>query len=623
MADRNYTIVFQTDTTAALAGLGQMQTAVTGLDAAVNGFGQNIAKMGAGVTNAVGSLDQATAAFQANASGAKQAGESISGLGTSILHMAAGFALIQGGTAAMSAFGEAANMARDKIKEMALETMDLRDKMRELANLQNQPGPNNEVTGEAIKLGMQAGMLPPEAVKYLEQFEGSSPAGEQKGNITPAIKAGLMVAGAKFGTRVKLEPKTAGDLAGVMSQYGKIDSVDQGMAQMGRIAMGLNEGRGNLEPLVRSLINTAGAVVGMGGPVESLSDLAAIQGVASTHANPRESGTRVRQAVRALRDLKGPAGGYLESVGIKDGMTHLQRLDKLKDDVKKADASGQGADSFLLSQGFSDQDEIRAVVEQVRDLDIINKRIKKQGAISGQSVMAADDNFLKNERAGIRRKQMATRAGQEFLIGESNERVEMAKENAEQQLRGEGKIGGQGNVMGEWVADLGGLSPFLGNMTAREQKKWNRAEVNLMREAVAKGMDPAKVREMMGYKQVSGGPAAKPGDPLAPIDLPKEVTAGAYGKLFRDTGDERARVQQFNALATEVERLRGRPEGEPPDLRPRFDVMIQEQRETNRILQQRRDNGMPNGQGAFGPPAANPGAGPVGPVKAAAQPKRI
>jgi hypothetical protein len=117
------------------------------------------------------------------------------------------------------------------------------------------------------------------------------------------------------------------------------------MARMGQVAMGLNQGRGNLEPLVRSLINTAGAVVGDGQGVEDLGELAAVQGSASTHANPRESGTRVRWAVTALRDMTGPQGAYLESVGIKAGMRHIQRLEKIKDDVLKADASGEGGDT--------------------------------------------------------------------------------------------------------------------------------------------------------------------------------------------------------------------------------------------------------------------------------------
>jgi len=564
MPDRNYTIVFDANTTSAITGIGTIATALKALDVEVKAVGSGMGQLGAQANNAANELGQTADALVRTGQGAKGAHQEL-------MNLPGAFLAMQAGVAVATNFGEAINNARDRIKEMGEEVMDLRDKMRELANLQGKPGPDNEVMAEAAKLGIQAGMMPTEAVKYLEQFEGSSPAGVQKGHIDERTKKEMMVEGAKFGTRVGITPATAGDLAGVIPQYvdltkdkdGKDVPQDQrmalGMAQMGRVAYGLNEGRGKLEPLVRSLINTAGAVVRMGGPAEDPGELAAIQGVASTHSNSKESGTRVRQAVRALRDMTGPAGMYMEHVGIKNGMTHMQRLEKLRGDVDKADKSGVGADTFLLSQGFTDQDEVRSVVEAVRDYDVTQQRIAKSKTITGASVMAQDEAFLTTERVGIRRRQMANKAGQEIIIGERAERFEMAKETAEQELIKDKTFGGQFNAMGAMVADGFGVLPLLGKEKYKEQKKATRAEDNLVKEARAKGIPETDI-----FLLLSNGNA------WSEHVYKRDESFHLSHQVMRS---EAERLTGFNKLADRIEASGGNAIGVGPDIGKDLDGM--------------------------------------------------
>jgi len=564
MPDRNYTIVFDANTTSAITGIGTIATALKALDVEVKAVGSGMGQLGAQANNAANQLGQTADALTRTAQGAKGAHQEL-------MKLPGAFMAMQAGIAVATNFGEAINNARDRIKEMTEEVMDLRDKMRELANLQGKPGPDNEVMAEAAKLGIQAGMMPPEAVKYLEQFEGSSPAGVQKGHIDERTKREMMVEGAKFGTRVGLMPATAGDLAGVIPQYSNLtkdkdgkdipqdERMAMGMAQMGRVAYGLNEGRGKLEPLVRSLINTAGAVVRMGGPVEDMGELAAIQGVASTHSNTKESGTRVRQAVRALRDMTGPAGMYMEHVGIKNGMTHMQRLEKLRGDVDKADKSGVGADTFLLGQGFTDQDEVRSIVEEVRDYDVTQQRIAKSKTITGASVMAQDEAFLTTERVGIRRRQMANKAGQEIIIGERSERFEMAKETAEQELIKDKTFGGQFNAMGAMMADGFGVLPLLGKEKYKEQKKATRAEDNLVKEARAKGIPETDI-----FLLLSNGNA------WSEHVYKRDESYHLSHQVMRS---EAERLTGFNKLADRVEASGGNAIGVGPNIGKDLDKM--------------------------------------------------
>jgi hypothetical protein len=84
---------------------------------------------------------------------------------------------------------------------------------------------------------------------------------------------------------------------------------------------------------------------------------------------------------------------------------------------------------------------------------------------------------------------------------------------------------------------------------------------------------------------------------------------------YMDNRDDRQKVQGFNDLATEVERKGGNWSGQGPNLEPKFDALIQETRETNRLL----------GLQAQKNANAAPGPGPVPPpmpVKAAAALKR-
>jgi hypothetical protein len=604
MPDRDYTVTFKIDTTHGIAALASLKAEFQTFNGYINGLGGMSTQAAAQMTQLSQAMDTTTAS---TANVGKAAHVSM----TSMLAMNGAMIAMQAGVQAIGTLGAMATAARDRMKELAVETMGLRDQMRELANLKGKTGPDNELVGETVKAGMKAGMMPDEMRKYLEQYEGSSPAGVQMGHIGQLAKDQLAIEGARFGNRVKLSPHTAGDLAGVISQYtdltrdengkkqGTGQQVEKAMSQMGRIAYGLNEGRGNLEPLVRSLINTAGAVVG--GPVEDLAELAAIQGVASTHANPRESGTRVRQAVRALRDTSGPAGSAMKNIAkIDDTDTHLQRLEKLKPILDEAQKKGKGGDIAMREMGFSDDDEIRAIVEEVHDLDIIKQRIAKgKTSVTGASVMEANTAFQTKDRVGLRKQQLANKAGQEFLLGENSERVEMAKENAEQQLRQgpDRTIGGRYNDNMEWIQDLGGLKQWAGFEGAKEQKKFEQAEKNLLKEALRVGIPTVEAGKMLGLQDTGrtlGGPNG--------------------AREMEDLRSEYQKIEGYNKLATEVERKGGNSVGTGPDLNPKIDALILETKETNRLIAIQNQKGA-NPQ----PPQAQP---PLPPARAAALPKR-
>jgi hypothetical protein len=638
MPNRDFTITFHSDTTQALAGMKQLEMEFKTLEAYINNSVKSVGAAGNGVNQMTQNLQNAIPAIDGYSHASSTSTASMIAMGVAI---GGTMMAIQAGISVFMELGEMANKARDKVRDLAIETMDLRDKMRELANLKGAAGPDNIIAGETVQMALKAGMMPEEMVKYLEQFEGSAPAGRQKGHIDEKTEKELMVEGAKFGIKNNIKSHTSGDLAGVISQYTDLTKdkdgkaipqnqrAEKAMAQMGRIVYGLNEGRGNVEPLVRGLLNTAGSVVGTGA-VEDLGEYGALYGVSSTHANPKEAGTRVRQAIRGLRDTEGSAGNFLKlNAKIKDSDTHVQRLEKIKPLIDAAKASGLSADTYLNRMGFKDQDEIRAIIEETEDLDIIKQRIAKGKTISGKDVMNADDKFMTSTRTGIRRNQKSQEAARDFLRGEQAEQLEMAKKNAEMQLHDEGNIDHPNNFKWELLNDLGGLRPSLGWQDNRSYKIQKRAEDNLLREAQRKGISTDKALTLLGKEHM--GPdetwrrmVSEPERAKA-LEINKMVggTEGSEGIInkkmeenaqARDWRTDKQKLEGFNALAKEVERAGGNVYSQAPSQEAKTDKLIAEAKETNRLLAK---------MAAENRAAMNGPAGPaIPPMRAAAAPKR-
>lgn len=252
-----------TNATQGVAAVQIFRTEIAGMRNEAHGAAAAIGDMGSSAGQQVRNIAEIN-------SGLSQATHETRSFTASLGGLMPAWQALEFGIEIIKAIGQEINSARQHMRDMGTDASDMRDKMRELANLKGETGPDDAIVSDAVLMGMEGGMTPEDATRYLEQFEGSSPAGRQKGNITPEVEKELALEGMKFGTRVALQPKTAGDLAGVLSQYGKIGSVEEGAGKLGAIAHGLNEGRGNLEPLTRSLLKTAGAVVDeAGGPVPS------------------------------------------------------------------------------------------------------------------------------------------------------------------------------------------------------------------------------------------------------------------------------------------------------------------------------------------------------------------
>ena len=244
----------------------QLQRTTYGASQNAADASKNYAAMGASATTAGTALKGVATNLPAVSGGLNTANTAAGGLGLSLGQVVGAFAGFMSARQVLGSIGEALTDARDRAISMAEGALQLRDNLRELANLKQQAGPNDLVVGEHLKLRVDSGMDQKGAQKFQEQFLGSLPLAKDKGGITDAVAEPFSRKVAALAVRTGLDGGTAGDLAGVMGSFGKISSANEGLGKTQQIVDQLNDGRGNLTPLTKELLKNAAGTVSEGGP---------------------------------------------------------------------------------------------------------------------------------------------------------------------------------------------------------------------------------------------------------------------------------------------------------------------------------------------------------------------
>jgi prefoldin subunit 5 len=401
----------------------------------------------------------------------------------------AGFSAFNLAKTILSEVGQAIKETRDELAKLGDEFTDLRQKAREYANLTERPSPDNVVMSEAIGFGLKAGMTPDKAIEFLTQYQGSVPAGIQKGNITKEVGMQVAEEAARFGQRVSLTAATAGDMAGVVSQFQKINNREEGAKIFGQVAYGLNEGRGEIQPLMHAFLNTAGSLVDEGlGPVKSLSDLAVPFGVLSQHHGPEEAGTHVRNAFQALRG-KGSAQlrQSLRIMGIAPDTDAREAMTTFFGHMDEEVAKGKTPEETLRKWGVTEIRAARGWLELWKNKDVIKTRYKNVDAVTAQSVMAANDAFAASP-AGQSQRVRAQLGAAKATVGLEQEDFAMARTGAIARLHSRGEILDQDMAALDAVRDMGGILTRFGVESSLEQRIDKEAVSGLVKAADAVGL---------------------------------------------------------------------------------------------------------------------------------------
>jgi hypothetical protein len=339
--------------------------------------------------------------------------------------------------------GDAYRKIREDSERAAEATLVLRKGLRVESVLKGEPQTTNKTLLESLQFRMETGLGEGGASDFTREFLGSIPIAEQKKNITPAVKAGLMVAAGRMAARQGGDAGTRGDLAGILGQFHRIGSVQQGLGELEGIRIALTEGRGDDTPLTRQLLKAAGSIVKEGGSVGSLTEMAALIGVTSLAAGPEEAGTRAEQVNRFFRaglakhgmgrGAEEPAADYLKGLGITEKTTLEEGMDKLHADLQKARAAGRDPEIYLAEHGVREYEVRRAVIETESNYDAFKQRMRAArgaNANMGADVEKANQAFRESPE-GRQAFAEAALKGAEVRRGLLNERMATYLKEAE------------------------------------------------------------------------------------------------------------------------------------------------------------------------------------------------
>ena len=288
----------------------------------------------------------------------------------------------------------------------------------------------NKALLKAAEFSAKTGLGDKDADLFNRSYEGTvniatakfARSGGKEG-VSPEVAEQLKVEAAVRNARRGGDAGVSAELAGLLGAYKPIKTKEEGLAQLEQIRRALVTGRGDDEPLTQQLLNTAGGLIREGGPVSDLPGLSAVIAGTSLNGGPGAAGERATQLSRSLfaglsrqRKVKGAKmtqGEYLKGIGVKTGMNLEQRLDLLVPDVKKAMASGKDLDEYLLSRGFGQEEERRAIAEVIPNLAEIKEQFAK----------ARVPGTLGEDEVRLNREHLASPEGR-AAVAEAKGRVE-------------------------------------------------------------------------------------------------------------------------------------------------------------------------------------------------------
>lgn len=356
-------------------------------------------------------------------------------------------------TYGLRSFGEAFEKIKDDAQEAAKATLEMRKALRVEATLKGAGQTTNKELLESIQFQVDTGLNETESSDFTRQYLGSLQTGIDKGNITDDVAKKLMKSSGVMAARQGGDKGTKGELAGILSQFGKVESEEQGLGQLEAIRIALTAGRGDDTELNKQLLKVAGSIVREGGKVGSIQEMAALIGVTSVSGGTEAAGTRAEQLNRTLstgltRVRKSQGMGESQSdwfkhLGVTEPMNMEQKLDLIVPDLEKAIAAGRDPVAYLREHGMASEEERRALIETSSNYVPLKKRIaESKEAGQGAKVAAQNAAFKASPEGqaataeGLKRAALATRG----LPGEQYEALQAAKASSPEIQEGDKSI---------------------------------------------------------------------------------------------------------------------------------------------------------------------------------------
>ena len=495
------------ETAGKAGGINQLQGALQSAQRTTYGFMKNAQEanleLGKVVANTGGinSLASATSGLEINL---RETGSTTRETGTSFGGLMAAMMALQAADSVVTAIGESIRSAREDTEGWANDALKLRNELRELANLQGKPGADDEVVRRHLGLRVETGMSNAEARKFDEQFRGSLPLSKDAGGIDDATASKMSVEVGKMAVRTGLDGGTAGDLAGSLGMFGAIPDAEVGLGRSQQIVDLLNDGRGNLTPLVKELMKDAAATTGEGKMFRTLQERAAAISTSTGLGAIGRSSTRINQAIAGLSGFDKEQGEQLELHGIKDTDDFVTRIKKIAPLVRYARREGKDPLGYLQENGFKNQVEAKAIVGFVDNLDALERRTESvredPGAPNAKAREAGkrsdrlNNQFLSTDKAARDRVASAKLEAEQLRRGKDQENLQIERKEAEARLQARREIDTPETNFRDQVVGGFGLAEKLGAPGGRQQRIDNEIKRKAVEE-LGKQLGRAPTRE--------------------------------------------------------------------------------------------------------------------------------
>ena len=579
------------------AGISATQAATQKLQRSMYGAWQNakeadvalgkVASQAGGIEAVATATKGVDVSVRTMGDGAKEAGTSFGGLMAAMMAISAADVVVR-------SIGDSIREAREDTEGWAEDALKLRDELRELANLQGKPGADNEVVAKHLGLRIEAGMDSKEARQFDEQFRGSLPLAKDAGGINDQVADKLAVQVARLAVRTGLEGKTAGDLAGSLGMFGKIPDAEVGLGRSQQIVDLLNDGRGNLTPLVKELMKDAAATVGPGGMFKSLQERAAAVSVSTGMGAIGRSSTRINQAIAGLSGFAKSQGDQLSLHGIKDTDDFQTRIRKIAPLVRFAQQNGIDPLGHLQDMGFRNQVEAKAIVGFVNNQDALDRKMAQVKEAKGdpnfskarEAARRSDrlnSQFLETDKAARNRVADARLDAAKIQRGVPTENLMVERKEAEMRLQLRKEIDTPETNFEDSLIGGFGLREKLGGTSGRQARIDNEVRAEAMRKLEEKlGRRPNADEQLSIYSN----------DP----SVAANVIAARKADLNRIQNPREAARLPGNQAPAKPEKAAPKPKAEKPQqglLGNREAIQILTQIK-DAVVKQARDNWAPS-----------------------------
>jgi hypothetical protein len=249
--------------------------------------------------------------------------------------------------------------ASDRARELTREAIGMKNALNELMAIVGQKG--GATSTDVIRnmeMARRVGVDPEWMRKYATSYAGAAEL--SVGNtIQREQNTRAMEKTARYSALIGADPEMMAELAGISTRFKNFmgpQGDEEVASQFYRTFQTAMAGRGQNAIVARELMQQIGVTLkepGMKGAFRDLPE-AMVAGGMFNEVSPGESATKIKSALRAMTNITGSQGDYLQGLGITGSESFFEALTEIEKDIAKNKPKEMDIKTYLAGEGFTD-----------------------------------------------------------------------------------------------------------------------------------------------------------------------------------------------------------------------------------------------------------------------------